>query len=335
MRIHRSVLSCSAALSLLSGASVASDAPCEPSPTVFAVGQFGFDSELLIVINGATGEVISQTQLTGIVDTNMPRALEFTPQGRLLAFTQLTDNRLYEIDPSSAVATEIGQFNAPLFEGGLAIVDEATAYVSNVNTSSVNFLGLVDITDATFDRDIRLSHDTINLDLSGLALRDDGMLVGFDSFGREVPERLVVVDPDSGEVAALTDIMTPLNGDTAGMTIHNGVGYFIYNRQEMNPLIDSRLPELWSFDPYTGEQTFIAQVPTDYQINGIAIAPCQAPLCDADLAAPFGVLDLSDIDVFIDAFITGGPSADLTAPIGTIDLSDIDAFIALFASGCP
>ncbi|MEM1186768.1 MAG: GC-type dockerin domain-anchored protein [Planctomycetota bacterium] len=55
----------------------------------------------------------------------------------------------------------------------------------------------------------------------------------------------------------------------------------------------------------------------------------------ADLAAPFNVLDLGDVDAFIPAFIAGGSGADLAAPFGVIDLADIDAFIAAFLAGCP
>ncbi|MEO0966713.1 MAG: GC-type dockerin domain-anchored protein, partial [Planctomycetota bacterium] len=55
----------------------------------------------------------------------------------------------------------------------------------------------------------------------------------------------------------------------------------------------------------------------------------------ADLAEPFDLLDLSDIDAFIAAFLGGDPAADIAAPFGVIDLSDIDLFIAEFFAGCP
>ncbi|MEM7755783.1 MAG: M64 family metallopeptidase [Planctomycetota bacterium] len=55
----------------------------------------------------------------------------------------------------------------------------------------------------------------------------------------------------------------------------------------------------------------------------------------ADQAAPLGVLDLSDVDRFVIAYVTGFADADIAAPFGTVDLSDIDAFIAAFLAGCP
>jgi len=57
--------------------------------------------------------------------------------------------------------------------------------------------------------------------------------------------------------------------------------------------------------------------------------------CPADIAEPFGVLDLADIDAFIGAFLSGGAAADIAAPFGVIDLADIDTFIVTFLGGCP
>lgn len=60
----------------------------------------------------------------------------------------------------------------------------------------------------------------------------------------------------------------------------------------------------------------------------------ELPACGADVALPFGVLDLSDVDAFIAGFVAGGPQADLAPPAGVLDLSDIDAFIAQYLAGC-
>lgn len=50
----------------------------------------------------------------------------------------------------------------------------------------------------------------------------------------------------------------------------------------------------------------------------------------ADLAPPFGVVDLSDVDAFIGAFLAQDPLADVDEPFGVLDLSDVDRFIAAF-----
>lgn len=55
----------------------------------------------------------------------------------------------------------------------------------------------------------------------------------------------------------------------------------------------------------------------------------------ADVAAPCGVLDLNDINLFIAGFLAQDDLADLAAPFGVWDLQDLQAFISAFVSGCP
>jgi hypothetical protein len=55
----------------------------------------------------------------------------------------------------------------------------------------------------------------------------------------------------------------------------------------------------------------------------------------ADLAPPFGVTDLADIQCFIFSFTNGLELADFAAPFGVLDLADIQAFIQAFLNGCP
>ena len=57
--------------------------------------------------------------------------------------------------------------------------------------------------------------------------------------------------------------------------------------------------------------------------------------CAADLAVPFGVLDLADITLFVDAFVNGAPPADIAGADRVFDLSDVVAFVEAFNSGCP
>ncbi|MEM1186670.1 MAG: GC-type dockerin domain-anchored protein [Planctomycetota bacterium] len=61
------------------------------------------------------------------------------------------------------------------------------------------------------------------------------------------------------------------------------------------------------------------------------VRPCNA----ADVALPFELVDLADIDAFIAAFVAGEDLADIAAPMGVVDLADIDAFISAFLAGCP
>lgn len=59
--------------------------------------------------------------------------------------------------------------------------------------------------------------------------------------------------------------------------------------------------------------------------------PCNA----ADLAAPFGALDVDDVLTFLTDFTAANPAADLAAPDGTFDIDDVLTFLVAFNAGCP
>jgi hypothetical protein len=63
---------------------------------------------------------------------------------------------------------------------------------------------------------------------------------------------------------------------------------------------------------------------------GIINPPCNG----ADLAEPFGLLDLQDIIAFVTAFQAQDPIADFVND-GVFDLLDIVAFVTAFNAGCP
>lgn len=64
-------------------------------------------------------------------------------------------------------------------------------------------------------------------------------------------------------------------------------------------------------------------------------SPAQTGPCNpADLAEPFGTLDLADINAFVAGFISQDPAADIN-PDGVFDLADINAFVSAFTTGCP
>lgn len=55
--------------------------------------------------------------------------------------------------------------------------------------------------------------------------------------------------------------------------------------------------------------------------------------CAADLAEPFGVLDLADLQAFVVSFSSGTPLADLNDD-GIFDLADVQGYITAFNAGC-
>ncbi len=58
-------------------------------------------------------------------------------------------------------------------------------------------------------------------------------------------------------------------------------------------------------------------------------------LCPADLAEPYGVLNMFDIAAFMAAFNAQDPKADLAAPFGEFNFFDVSRYINLYNAGCP
>jgi hypothetical protein len=104
--------------------------------------------------------------------------------------------------------------------------------------------------------------------------------------------------------------------------------------------VSSQVEALAVFDDGTGQALFAGG--NFFTAGGIASfymakwTTCPAdPSCNvADLAEPFGLLDLADIVAFATAFAAQNPAADLSEPFGVFDLDDIVAFITAFEAGC-
>ncbi len=65
--------------------------------------------------------------------------------------------------------------------------------------------------------------------------------------------------------------------------------------------------------------------------NGVAVEATALCICDV---APNGVLNLDDLDAFVDAFLSGLDAADIDGN-GTANLDDLDLFVGCFLGGCP
>lgn len=68
-------------------------------------------------------------------------------------------------------------------------------------------------------------------------------------------------------------------------------------------------------------------------LTGAQVLALATP-CPADLAPPFGLLDLSDVTAFVQAFVASQATADLALPCAVFDLDDVIAFVVGFQAGC-
>lgn len=92
-----------------------------------------------------------------------------------------------------------------------------------------------------------------------------------------------------------------------------------------------------------GELTFAVSAFADFDFIGdhtsdggyqVRVGPRGEGCSAADLAAPFGVLDLTDIVAFVVAFSIQDFIADLAEPLGVFDLDDVLIFIQVYEQGC-
>ncbi|MAY75267.1 MAG: hypothetical protein CMJ31_11220 [Phycisphaerae bacterium] len=74
--------------------------------------------------------------------------------------------------------------------------------------------------------------------------------------------------------------------------------------------------------------------PSSMTIDDVRITGLPAACGAADLAPPFGVLDVSDVVKFLQAFGAENGLAHYADPIGTYDIADVVAFLASFGDGC-
>ena len=132
------------------------------------------------------------------------------------------------------------------------------------------------------------------------ATRPNGEMVKLASTG----EVLAPDDGPAGLVAAISFAFQSRSGDSGKPAIFNGSGELV---------IPIR---------YTGSGG-----------QGLHVFDIDDP-CPADLALPFGQLDLADINAFVTGFTGQTASGDLDGN-GLWDLADINTFVMSFTTGCP
>ncbi len=90
--------------------------------------------------------------------------------------------------------------------------------------------------------------------------------------------------------------------------------------------------EVRTYSPY--KDRWLTGTGNHFDLELITAPGHSGLICDADLAEPFGVLDLSDISAFVTLFSASDPTADFDGN-GVHDLADVTTFITAFTGGCP
>jgi hypothetical protein len=257
----------------------------------------------LLGVDYGTGELysISETNAatTPIGNTGITSwaDIQLAPNGTLYGFTAGTGtSKLYSINPTTAAPTLIGSLNlgasVAVFEGGLAFAPNGTAYAMNSGRATNDSLFTINLTTGAATSLGQVTGAT-NIDINGLAYRSDGKLVGLENDSNS----LVVIDPTTRVLSTLLAVPTPV-GSVGGMTVENGVGYYVTAGPGASPTPGS--DDLYSFNLSTGVSTLIGNLGfnsgcpptgsacTDFGLSGLATAPVPVPAPSPP--ATFGIL---------------------------------------------
>ncbi len=218
-----------------------------------------FDTGSFYSISTSDGSL----QLIADTDINGIGALEFNSQdGFIYGFTTGDAATLYRftISPSldDVTAELIGPLGISTFEGGIAFSPSGTAYAVNGGATvpallSLNLsTGAASVVNSFADR-----HD-----ISGLGWRSDGLLIGLDS----TDNALLTIDPLTAAVTTIEQVGATV-GTIGGMAHGTGGSFFVTaGPGAVIPGSNS----LYSFDPFTGDQIFIASFENQILANGFS-----------------------------------------------------------------
>jgi len=239
------------------------------------------DSGDLFLVSSVDGtETPIGTTITGL------GSLEMGPDGKLYGFTTGV-SYLYEISLVDGSVTSIGRIftNRSIFEGGLAIAQDGTAYGVNEGTLNNPQLFTVDLltgAGSLVGRIESTSFPGAEHDIEGLVFRDDGMLIALDRISVG-DGRLYLIDPANGEIGSmLSNMFVPADntyvavGIVGGMTIFNGEAYFITATPVKGG--DDALYKI-NIDDGTGLTRIKTYTHSDPGIGGLATISCPASVC--------------------------------------------------------
>jgi len=219
---------------------------------------------------------------------------------------------------------------------------EGAAYLFDAATGSQVFkLEIVDASpELFFGRSIAIENGLVVVGAAGSAYLFDA------ASGQLVREIEVPVGENAGrfaEVVAIGGDSIIIGAPSAVTATISGGAAYVYNLDGnfQRKLIPTSTAEDEQFGVGVAIDGFDAVVGADLSDqagagSGAVFLFNLATGCSvADVGIPFGFIDLSDVDAFIEAFLAGDALADIAVPLGFIDLSDVDAFIAAFLAGCP
>ncbi|RMH31886.1 MAG: hypothetical protein D6692_00145, partial [Planctomycetota bacterium] len=159
----------------------------------------------------------------------------------------------------------------------------------------------------------------------GFTMTPDGQYL-YVSHGTDATIRAFSVDPESGVPTSLgLSFDVGLQGTLQGMDTLPG---FLFALDESTAIDGIAGAYTFAIDPNTGAFPPVPGAPVlTGGISPTDVVAWPGAACPADLAAPFGTLNIFDIQAYIALYNTQDPAADLAEPFGTFNIFDIQAYI--------
>ncbi|MEM7756292.1 MAG: hypothetical protein AAF297_11715 [Planctomycetota bacterium] len=184
----------------------------------------------------------------------------------------------------------------------------------------------------------------LNFDLSfTIAMSEQHALVGTPFVAENVARQgaIYAYDPLTGERTGYYRSPKPVYDDQIGSAMDIDGHLFLTRSGEDAHVVDARtmtrvttLPDIGHTSgpvAFSDGQAVLVPTPPGSAVVFNIAKPC-GPL---DLAPPFGVLDLADLETWLRFARVSDPRADIAAPFGVINLSDTNAVGPMLAGGCP
>ena len=180
-----------------------------------------------------------------------------------------TGKALYRINPANASTTLVGSVGpGNVFEGGLVIAPDGTAYATNMNFSDNPTLFKINLDTAATTTVGTISGGAH--DINGLAWRSDNMLVGQD----RITNSLLAINPSTAASSVIAAVSSTVGG-FGGMAAIGDFGYFSTSGPQ-----PQGSNSLYSFNLNSGAHTLIGSfAPTiaGNGISGLALIPVPEP----------------------------------------------------------
>jgi autotransporter-associated beta strand protein len=271
------------------------------------------------------GEIASSLLVQNLLTVSPGQTLRLTGvDKRNFGLFEAPATSVLTMDNVSVLQDGNGPFGTIRADGGTVRLGDHTEItdgtIEAVNGGTIELAGQAVLRDAMIVGSItRLAGGGLELDNSALTLASGDTL------------SVLLDQDDAGTTAVITGAGS---ADLAG-TLH------LEFADGFTPATGDRFPIIGGTTPndISVSGTFDTATLPDLGANVLRLNETPTGIdavvtCTADLAQPYGVLDLSDINSFVSGFVSSDLAVDLDGN-GILDLSDIGLFIAVAVDGCP